>query len=190
MKSVDIKNLKAAKKYSSALFQSAMRLNSVDKVYNDIVFIAETINTNEQLKNALLNPVVAISDKKDIVNRLFSIHIEKITLNFTYLIIENNRLECLNEIINCYNQLNNNFNNVITPVITSAIELDEEQKNRIITKLEGKTKKAVIPEYVVNSEIIGGIIIEIGDKTIDLSIKTKFENMRKQLTKGNNYGNN
>ena len=190
MKSVDIKNLKAAKKYSNALFQSAMDLNIIDRVYNDIIFIAETIDTNEQLKNVLLNPVVSVSDKKDIVQKLFSIHIEKITLNFMYLLIENNRLECLNEIINCYNQLSNNFNNVITPVIISAIELNEEQKNRIISKLEGKTNKRVIPEYVLKSEIIGGIIIEMGDKTIDLSIKTKFENMRKQLTKGNNYGNN
>ena len=50
--------------------------------------------------------------------------------------------------------------------------------------------KTVVPEYQVNSDIIGGLIIEIDDKTVDCSLKTKFENMKKQLTKGNRYGSN
>ena len=50
--------------------------------------------------------------------------------------------------------------------------------------------KTVQPEYIKDEKIIGGLIIEIGDKTIDCSLRTKFETMKKQLTKGNSYGNN
>ena len=57
-------------------------------------------------------------------------------------------------------------------------------------KLETKLSKTVIPEYKVSPDIIGGLVIEIDDKTIDCSIKAKFENLRQQLTKGNKYGNN
>ena len=58
----------------------------------------------------------------------------------------------------------------------------------MIEKISSKLSKNIIPEYKTDKEIIGGIIVEIGDKTIDCSLKTKFENMRKQLTKGNRYG--
>ena len=190
MKTIDIKHIKAARKYSNALFQSAKEAGKTEKVYDDIVFISETIDTNVGLKNALLNPIVSLSDKKDIVQKLFSVHIEKITLDFIFLLLEHNRLDCLNEVVNCYNQASNKLNNIITPTVISAVELNDEQKNRIISKLENKTNKKVLPEYTVKPDIIGGIIIEIDDKTIDCSIKTKFDNMRKQLTKGNSYGNN
>ena len=50
--------------------------------------------------------------------------------------------------------------------------------------------KTILPEYQINPEIIGGLVIELEDKTIDCSLKTKFENMKKQLTKGNRYGSN
>ena len=190
MKTIDIKHIKAARKYSKALFQTAKETGLNEKVYSDLVFISETINTNEQLKNALMNPIVTLNDKKDIFERIFKIHIEKVTLDFILLLLENNRLDCLDEVINCFNQSNNIENNIITPTIISAVELNDEQKNRIISKIEEKTGKKVIPEYTVKKDIIGGIIIEIDDKTIDLSINTKFDNMKKQLTKGNNYGNN
>lgn len=190
MKTVEIKYIKIAKKYSNALFHSAIEAGKTEKVYNDIIFVSETIDTNEQLKNALINPIVTIEDKKDIISKLFCIHVEKITIDFINLLIENNRLECLSEVINCYNQLSNKTNNIITPIIISAIELSEEQKERIILKLESITNKKILPDYKVEPGIIGGIIIQIDDKTIDCSIKTKFDNMKKQLTKGNDYGNN
>ncbi|MCD7740132.1 MAG: F0F1 ATP synthase subunit delta, partial [Candidatus Gastranaerophilales bacterium] len=80
-------------------------------------------------------------------------------------------------------------NNIVKPVVISAIELEESQKNKIIEKLEYKLTKKVIPQYQVNPDIIGGLIFKIDDKTIDCSIKTKFDNMKQQLTKGNRYGN-
>ena len=86
--------------------------------------------------------------------------------------------------------LYNKLKNIVKPSIISAIELSEEQKSRIVEKLKTKLNKEIEPEYTVNADIIGGLIVEIEDRTIDCSIKSKFENMKKQLTKGNRYGNN
>lgn len=190
MKIIDVKHMKTAKKYSNALIQSAIEAGKTEKVYNDLVFILETIDVNEELKAVLKNPIVTESDKKYIIQKIFDNRVEKLTLDFILLLVENNRLECLNEIINSYNQSNNRNNNVITPIIISAIELNNEQKERIRAKLEKKTNKKVRAEYTVRPDIIGGLIVEIEDKTIDCSIRTKFENMKKQLIKGNRYGNN
>ncbi len=189
MKIGDIKNIKAAKKYSNALLQTAISENKTEKVYNDILFAAETINTNNELANFLLSPVVKIEDKKDVIKKIFAVHIDRTTLDFLYLLTDKNRLNALNEIVNRYTNSFNEINNIIKPSIISAVELNDEQKLKVTEKLQSKLMKKIVPEYIINPDIIGGLIIELNDRTIDCSIKAKFENMRKQLTKGNRYGN-
>lgn len=190
MKTIDIKHIKAARKYADALFQTAFENFKTEKIYNEIVFVTETINTNTQLKEVLENPAVLLSDKQEIVSKIFSPHVEKMTLDFLQLLLENGRIDCLNSILDCMTGSMNKIKNIINPVIISALELNDEQKKRIILKLEDKLDKKVIPNYLVDTDIIGGIIIKIDDKTIDCSIKGRFDNMKKQLTKGNSYGSN
>lgn len=190
MKIGDIKNIKIARKYSNALIESAIEANKVSKIYDDLLFIAETIKSNEMLQNALLNPVVTMNDKKEIAEKVFAVHVDKITMDFILLLLDNNRLNIIDEVINQYSASYNEYRNIAKPVVISAIELNDNQKSRIIQKLEYKLSKKVEPEYTINPDIIGGLVIEIGDKTIDCSLKTKFDTMKKQLTKGNRYGNN
>ena len=184
----NVKNIKTAKRYSNALLKSAIEANSLEKIYNDIVFVNETINLNTQLKEFIENPVIKKEDKKDVINKLFSVHVDKITLDFLYVLTDSGRIDILNEVLNQFTFRYNEENNIIKPEIISAVELTEEQKLRITDKLGKKFDKKIMPEYTVNSDIIGGLIVEIGDKTIDCSLKTKFYNMKQQLTKGNRYG--
>ena len=106
-------------------------------------------------------------------------------VNFLNILIDEGRFNALNEIINKYSEIYYKEKNIIKPVIISAVELDDNQKQAVLNKLEAKLKKQIEPEYIINNDIIGGLIIEIDDKTIDCSIKTKFDNMRKELAKGN-----
>lgn len=185
MKKCDVKNLKISKKYANALFESANEKSCTQKVYDDLVFVDETVNTNEQLKDFLFSPIIKPEDKKDVINKLFSIHIDKNTLDFLYILIDNSRLYTLDEILNQYSYKLNESNNIVKPTVISAVELNEDQKNSLTVKLENKLGKKIISDYIIDEEIIGGIIVEIDDKTIDCSLKTKFDNMKKQLTKGN-----
>ena len=190
MKIGDVKNITAAKKYSNAIIATALEANNAEKIYQDLVFVSETIYSNKDLELFLYNPVVTYNDKKDTITRLFSPHIDTITLDFILLLLEKNRLDILKEIINQYIRSLNEHKNIVTPVVISAVELNDNQKTMIINKLQTKLSKQIVPEYEVSQDIIGGLVIELDDRTIDCSLKTKFENMKKQLTKGNNYGNN
>lgn len=188
MKNIDIKNLKIARKYANALLESAIKDGVASEIFNELTMMIETVSINEKLKKFIQSPIVKNSDKKEVMEKIFSSHVSKTLLDFIYLLIDNSRLNTLNEILDCYNNEYNKINNIITPKIISAVELTEEQKNKITEKISHKLSKKIIPQYELKEEIIGGIIVEIGDKTIDCSIKTKFENMRKQLIKGNRYG--
>ncbi len=189
MKIGDVKNIKLAKKYSNALIGAALEAKNAEKICNDLIFINETIKTNSELSAFLYNPVVTLKDKSEAIEKLFTVHTDKMAVDFIILLIENGRLNVLNEVVNQYMYAYNRHRNVVIPQIISAVELNTTQKERIIDKLQRKLSKTVIPEYRVQPEIIGGVIVELEDKTFDCSLKTKFENMNKQLTKGNRYGN-
>lgn len=189
MKTVDIKNVKVAKKYADALFQTARACNCLDMIYNELVFVNETFESNSELKAFLINPIIKIEDKKDVLNKIFAPHCAGLTNDFLSLLAQEGRLGIISEILNRFSLSYYDANNIIKPVVISAIELDDGQKHRIEEKLAFKFKKKVYPKYEINPDIIGGLIIENGDMTIDCSLKTKFENIKKQLTKGNNYGN-
>lgn len=188
MKIGDVKHIKTAKRYSNAIFKSAIELNLLDKIYNDLIFVDETISINSQLKSFLENPVISKEDKKDVLNRLFSPHVEKITVDFLFVLADSGRIDILKEVLNQFSDKYNEKNNIIKPQIVSAVELDENQKSKLMAKLEKKLSKKVIPEYIIDKDIIGGLIVEINDNTFDCSLKTKFYKMKQELTKGNRYG--
>ena len=185
MKTGDLKNIKIARKYADALYKSAQDENLCEKIYNETLFIYETLKSNNNLNEFLQSPLIKNDDKKDVINKLFTPHTDKLLVNFLNILIDEGRFNALNEIINKYSEIYYKEKNIIKPVIISAVELDDNQKQAVLNKLETKLKKHIEPEYIINNDIIGGLIIEIDDKTIDCSIKTKFDNMRKELAKGN-----
>ncbi len=181
----DIKNLKTAIKYAKAMYLTASESNTVDKVDSELIFVLETIKANKDLKEFLNSPLITKEDKKDVIQKLFSPHIGKELMDFLFILNDAGRLSIINKIAEEYNEIYNKSRGIVKPKIISAVELKSEQKEKIENKLSQKINKKIEAEYLVNKEIIGGIIIEIEDKTIDFSLKTKFDNMQKELIKGN-----
>ncbi len=185
MKAGDIKNLKIARKYADAIYMSAKEANIEEKVLSDLIFTLETLSLNKELSDFLLSPLIKTEDKKDVIQKLFSPHTDKITTDFLNLLAEAQRLDALSEIVNKYKDKLNEAKNIEKPLVISAVELNESQKEQIKLKLQDKLNKTIEPEFITDEAIIGGLIVEIKDRTIDCSLKTKFENMRKELIKGN-----
>lgn len=184
MRTIDVKNINIAKKYATALFEITEG-NKAEVVMQNLIFIDETLRTNEQLFSFFNNPIITRDDKKDVAQKIFAIHIEKDVLDLLFVLIDNARIDAFNEIVNQYSSQFNIKENIVEPNIISAVELTEEQKQKVIAKLQNKLNKQIIPNYIIDENIIAGMIIEIDDKVIDFSLKEKFEQVQKQLVKGN-----
>ncbi len=184
MRTIDVKNINIAKKYATALFEITED-NKAEVVMQNLIFIDETLRTNEQLFSFFNNPIITRDDKKDVAQKIFAIHIEKDVLDLLFVLIDNARIDAFNEIVNQYSSQFNIKENIVKPNIISAVELTEEQKQKVIAKLQNKLNKQIIPNYIIDENIIAGMIIEIDDKVIDFSLKEKFEQVQKQLVKGN-----
>lgn len=178
---IDKKQLKTAGNYAEALFKIGQEQNSVDKLYTQLKSVTEIINSSKELKKFFENPLVSANDKKEIVFKIFGKDFDLQIINILNVLADNKRMNILNTILYCFENMYENVKNISKVKIISAVEMNTESKNRIIKILTEKLNQKIIPEYKIQSNIIGGLIIKVQDKIIDLSLNTKINNMEKQL---------
>lgn len=177
MKELTLKNVKPAKRYAQALFETMQ-----DKNFDEILFefekVVEIISNNEDFKSFLSNPVISNDDKKKTVEECFQKFSSEVK-NFLFILIDEKRINCLDEIKAFLKDKINDKNNLVNANITLAFDANDEIKNQIIQRLKNKLQKDVSADFVVNPNIIGGLKVQVKDTVIDLSINKRLENFNK-----------
>ena len=176
-KNIDIKNIKTAKRYALALSQSA--IDNIDEINENLALVDEVIFSNADFMNFFSHPIVSLKDKKDTLNETLSNKINEKTLNFLNTLLDENRFNIFKTIYELFKKEIDLIKNKQRVNVTSVITLDEKEKEKLQKKLIEKLQKDVIISYEENEEILGGLLIKFEDKIIDLSLKTKFDDLRK-----------
>ncbi len=169
--------MKVAKRYAAALIESSN--DFLDEVLENLKLVDELIFQNNELKTFFLHPVVSLKDKKDVIDSVFKGKINEITYNFLGTLLDENRFIIFRSILELYKKQTEKIKNMQRVQVVSAVGLDEDAKNRLAEKLAEKMKKQVILNYDIDETIIGGLVVKIEDKVLDLSLKRKFENLEK-----------
>lgn len=178
------KNTLIADRYSEALVELAKDGKlTYSKISTDLELIKSTLDQSKDLNDFLTNPIVSAENKKEIVNKVFVNEIDSLIINFLNILVDKNRFFVFSEILDAYKKSIDNINNISRINVTSAVAMSEEAKNKLKIKLETKLKKNVILDLDINSSIIAGLVIKIGDNVIDMSLKHKLEDLSKIITK-------
>ena len=175
--SVDIKNLKVAKRYALAFAESS--ISDIDKAVSDMKLIKELIFENEELKTFFLHPVVSLKDKKDTIEEAFKSKLSGTSFNFIETLLDESRFGIFNTIYEVFLKESERLRNIERVEVTSAVEIEEKEKTKLVDKLKEKLSKNIFINYNLDEEILGGLVVKVEDKVIDLSLKTKFENLKK-----------
>ena len=178
-KNIDIKNLKTAKRYAQALSQSAME--NLDEINQNLALVDEVIFQNDDFKTFFSHPIVSLKDKKDTLNETLADKIHEKSLNFLNTLLDEGRFSIFKTIYELFKKEVDLIKNKQQIYVTSAISLDAEQKERLNNELAKKLQKDVILNYEQNEEILAGLVIKFEDNVIDLSLKTKFDEIRKNI---------
>ena len=101
--------------------------------------------------------------------------------DFLKILIEKKRFKELEGIVAAYQEELDKINNLQRVEVISAVELDDNSKQRIIEKLQKRLQKNVIAQWQTDEEIIGGLVVKINDDVIDSSLKNKLENLSKNI---------
>lgn len=162
---------KAAMPYAEALFESSKFSQSIEKTSSDLKFINQTISQTYSLKDFLSNPLITQEAKKKVIEKLFTSQISNNVLNFLLILVKRRRIILLSSIIDIYLALVCQLNLIVVADIYSAVVLTEIQKKTLEKKLQKITNSKEIQLTVhIKPELIGGFIIKMGSKIIDMSI--------------------
>lgn len=172
-------------RYANALMGMSEEKNSFQSTVTDVVFIKNTLEGSKELRNFLNNPIIKLDDKSNALRKIFSEHLSANTITFLMFLAQKGRINLLFEICNRFIELSNIKLNQIDVVVSSAVELDENQKNEITNKLEDLINKRVMPSFKIDNRIIGGFLAKFNDTVIDASIKHQLEKLKKQLFEEN-----
>lgn len=172
---------KISVRYSRALFQSAQEKKILDKVNQDMIFIAEVCKFPET-KKFLQNPVITPSRKKEIFHKMFAENVEKITLSLIDLVVKNGRESFLPAIARVFIHTTLKHKGITESVLTTAVKVDEKVKKQIIELISTVFKTEARLAENIDKDIVGGFILQVDDNYIDASLRNKLRTIRKELT--------
>ena len=175
-----MKNSKTANRYAKALLELSLEKGNLDAVNGNMQVLSDTINESADLRSLIKNPTVKEEEKNTIFTAFFGKTFDADTMNFISLLTKNKRTEILPEVTQQFITQYRANKNIVTAEVTSATELDEEQKKSIIALLKHDGEAEMLE--MINPALIGGFIVKVGDKQIDASIATKFKNLRKEIS--------
>ena len=170
-----------AKRYAGALFQTAKEAGAVDAVESDLGLITYTLESNPNLREVIVHPLIPSSRKKEIVASVFADNVQDMTLDFLYLTIDKRREAILPDVEVEYVALANEYRNVAIVQVTAAVQLSPPEIAVLRDKLESFIGKQVEIQLSESPELIGGLVVQIGDTVIDGSVKGYLTSLREKL---------
>jgi len=168
-----------AQRYAQAVFEIALERNELDRWQSDLKQIAR-LKGDAALLSWLLSPKFSFRDKA----RLFKRHlgdINPLVLNLVYLLVAKGKFDMIGDIANGYEQLVASYRGIERALLTTAVPLEDEDKLELEKHLSTLVGKKVVLEPEVDSSIIGGFKVRIGDKLIDGSTRSKLQALREEL---------
>jgi len=171
-----------ANRYAEALFQLSEDENITKEIYRELHNVVDVVKNNKDLDNVLKSPLVAKIEKVQLIEALFNNKINNNLKNFLKILVEKGRISSLKSIELTFKQLLNDKNNIIEGTVISAIPLTDKKVKELEEKLSKKYNKNVTLENKVDEDILGGVLVRLGNTQIDGSVKTRLDNIKDQLS--------
>lgn len=173
-----------SKTYGDALFELAVEENSVDSINEEVIAVEEVLTTNPDLFKLLNHPKIDKLEKVNIVKEVFEGKVSKNVVGFLTVMVEKERHNQIIETLQYFILKVKEFKNIGVVSVTTPMELTETQKEELVNKLINTTKYVKLEvDYAIDESLIGGMVIRIGDRVVDSSIKTKLSELTKDLSK-------
>lgn len=168
-----------AGRYAAALYQLATNSKQVDSILQELNLFNQLIEENEQLQKLVYSPVFGSDEKSAAITQLLrKAKAKDLVVQFVGTIAKNGRLFAIKEIISAFNKEVEIKRGKVSAEVVSAIPLDEKriaQIHKSILSISGA--KDVSLKMRVDSSLIGGLVIRIGSRMFDTSLKTKLKRL-------------
>jgi F-type H+-transporting ATPase subunit delta len=168
--------------YARSLFEAALDADKLDVVREQLGEFADALDGDRQLQVFFFSPYFSTSEKADGLHKAVD-GAEALFMNFLELLLENHRMPAIFRIRRNYERRWEEHNRLLPVEVTSAVELDEETVRHIGDRIAEQTGRKVELSASVEPEILGGIVVRVGSKVLDASIRNRLETLRKQVVR-------
>jgi F-type H+-transporting ATPase subunit delta len=171
-----------AQVWARALFEVAKEHDLLDQVREDLGAFVDALNENRDLMVFFFSPYFSTQEKKDGLKRAVT-GAEPVFTNFLEALIERHRMPALFRIKARYEVLWEDERDLLPVEVTSAVELDKSTISSIGERIGEQTKRTVELSSKVDPDILGGIVLRVGNVILDASIRNRLEQLRKQVAR-------
>jgi F-type H+-transporting ATPase subunit delta len=169
-----------ARVYATALFGAAKDKGKLDVIRDQLGAFADALAENRDMQLFFFSPYFSSAEKEDGLRKAVA-DAEPELLNFLLLLIEKHRMPVLFRIRRQYDALWAKENKRLGVTVTSAVELDPEIAERIGKEIEEQTGNTVELQSKVDPDILGGLVLQVGNMVLDTSIRNRLEKLRKSV---------
>ncbi len=172
-----------SKRYAQALFDLALEMNKIDRVYSDILLVLDVTRENAEFRRLLVSPVIPPGKKAQIITGIFEKHLDKLTFRFLHLVTKKERALHLEDIAGSFVSVYKKHKNILITRLKTAAPIDEETRQNVVRLLTEETKKNIELIEEVDEKLIGGFILTMDDRQYDASLSKKISVLSKSFDK-------
>ena len=166
--------------YARSLFEVAKERGKLDLVREQLGEFADVLDATRELQVFLFSPYFSTTEKRDGLARAVT-DADPVIVNFLNLLIDNHRMPVIFRVRRAYDELWEEENKLLPVRVTSAIELDALTISQIGDRIAEQTGQKVDLSSEVDPEILGGIVVRVGNSVLDASVRSRLEKLRKQV---------
>ena len=171
----------APRRYAEAAFQLATRDGSIETWRRELEQAAATMDG--QLMDVLANPALPLDERLEAANRVFA-NLGQSVRNIIFLLVRRHRIEQLPRVVAEFIRLDERRQGIVHANATSAAPLTDLEVKALTARLEQMTGGRIALETDVDASLLGGLIVRVGDRLIDGSVRGRLERLRNQLASG------
>lgn len=172
-------DVRAASRYVKSLLGLAVEQNALEQVHADMLLFSKVCEENRSFELLLRNPIIKHDKKRDILEKVFTGKVSNLTLSIFDIITRKNREPLLPAIAREFHNAYNEYKGIRKAVLTTAAAIDAKQKaefEKIVKEMSDRKEVELVQR--IDKDMIGGFVLEVGDKQIDASIKNKLKALR------------
>lgn len=168
--------------YGEALFELALENKKEQEMLDEVVAVRDILKVNPEFSNMMNHPKILKEEKIEALENVFKDNFSRELTGFFVLILQKDRYGEIDAVLDFFISKMKDYMKIGEATVTTAVSLKDSQKKDIEKKLLDTTKYEKMEiTYNVDSSIIGGMIIRIGDRVVDSSIQTKISRLTKEL---------
>lgn len=174
-------NLQLATKYSRAMFLLAEEENKLTEYGEELKALASDIEGAPELKAYLESPMIPRQAKAEAAEKIFGGALSPMMMNFLRLLLDKQRVSIVGEIARQYENFSNEALGILVADVTTARAMSDSLDKKLVAKLGEVTGKTIKLRKHLDEKLIGGVIVRMGDKLVDGSLKSRMKALEAKL---------